>query len=158
MNVKRSLLALGAVSAITLAGLGANGLASAQSSDGMSSLVDKLASRFNLDKSEVQKVFEEDRAAHKAEHEQKAQERLAQAVTDGKLTQEQADALSAKRNELKEFMDGKRGDRSEENRAAVKEKMDEFRKWLEDNNIPDEFARGGPRHMKGGPRMEMREE
>jgi hypothetical protein len=84
--MKRSLLVAGAVATIGLAGLGAGAAFAASPIDGPGTLIDKIAQRFNLKKEDVQKVFDEERTAHQAEHEQNMTENLQKAVSDGKLT------------------------------------------------------------------------
>lgn len=135
-----------------LTGLAGVGIASAQSNpDSTQGIVEKIASKFNLNKDDVQKIFDEDRAEHEANREAKMQERLDIAVSEGKLTQDQADKLLAKQKEMKTFMESLKDKTAEERRSAMDAKRDEFKQWLKDNNIPDEFARqprgGGP----GGP-------
>lgn len=128
---------------------GSLGIASAATSaNGQSTLIDKLVTKFNLNRDEVQKVFDEERASHQAEREQKMKERLDQAVKDGKLTQAQEDKLIAK---LKEMQADRKNpkDATEADHEARKAKMDEFRQWLKDNNIPEEF--GMPMRGHGGP-------
>ena len=93
---KRTLLAGAAIAAVGMGTLGTVGLASAATAnDGSTgtSIVDKLVSKFNLSKEDVQAVFDEDRTERQAEMKANQQERLAQAVTDGTLTQEQADHI-----------------------------------------------------------------
>lgn len=104
------------------------------------SLVDKIAAKFNLNKDDVQKVFDEDRESHKQEHQAKMNERLDQAVKDGKLTQEQADKLKAKLEEMQTERENNRQNGSKPDKTEMKQKMEEFKKWLKDNNIPDEFG------------------
>ncbi len=88
------------------------------------------------------------------------QERLAQAVTDGKLTQGQADYIKATVAEI----DALRGTGSPEDqddtvRDQVKAKIDALRTWAEDNNIDMRYVMGGHGgpggpggRMGGGPR------
>ena len=129
----------------------------ATTSNPQDTLVDKLVSKFNLNKSDVQKVIDENRQEHEAAREQKMKERLDQAVKDKKITQEQEDKLIAKLKELQaDRKELKQATQSE--RDAHKAKMDEFKKWLSDNKIPEEVARpmGGPGHHgkmrdEGGP-------
>lgn len=126
------------------------GLVNAQSStSGGTSLVDKIAQKFNLNKSDVQKVFDEDRASHEAERQQKMEERLTQAVKDGKLTQAQADAIKAKLQEMKTFMDSLKDKTEQERRDAMKTKMDELKQWAADNNIPKGYLPMGHGMMGG---------
>lgn len=107
-----------------------------------SSIVDKIASKFNLNKTDVQAVFDEDRQTHEAEHQAKMEERLSQAVKEGKLTEEQKTKILAKLKELK----ANRPDKSEmqdKTPEEMKEFMEQHRKdleqWAEDNDIPSEY-------------------
>ncbi len=136
----------GVITSVGLATVAGAGIASAATnSNGQQTLVEKIASKFNLNKDEVQKVFDEEHASREAKHEQKMNERLDQAVKDGKLTQDQADKLKAKLKEMHDIREKNR-DSKQENREAMKKQMDDFKQWLKDNNIPDEYGMpmGGP--------------
>ena len=154
-SMKRSLMVGGAVASIGIASLGSAGLVSAATSPSTDnpkqSLIDSIATKFNLNKDEVEKVFDENHEAREAKHEQKMAERLAEAVKDGKLTQEQADKLTAKLKEMHESREANREafkDKTPaERQAAIKAERDAFKQWLTDNNIPEEF--GGPMGMGG---------
>ena len=154
-SMKRTLMVGGAVATIGIASLGSAGLVSAATSSSADnpkqSLIDSIASKFNLNKDEVKKVFDENHAAREAEHKQKMTDRLAQAVKDGALTQEQADKLTAKLQEMHDAREANRDsmkDKSKEERKAARQaERDAFKQWLRDNNIPEEF--GGPMGMKG---------
>lgn len=146
------------MSIVTVTGLtlvGGLGVASAQSSSNKKdNLVDKIATTFNLDRNDVQKVFDQDRDERKAKNEAKFEERLASAVKDGKLTQEQADKIKAKHDELKTFMTSLRDKTTDERHSAMKAKRAELKKWAKDNNIPNQFVRfihsqGAGRHNHG---------
>jgi hypothetical protein len=134
----------------TVAGVG---LVNAQGSTTQNgnSLVDKIAQKFNLNKSDVQKVFDDDRAEHEAKHQQHTEERLTQAVKDGKLIQAQADAIKAKLQEMKTFRDSLKDKTPKERHEAMKTKMDELKQWATQNNIPQEYLPHG-HGMRGGPR------
>lgn len=77
-------------------------------------------------------------------------DRLAQAVKDGKLTQDQADKITAKLKELKTQREAERDSMKdktdEERKTAMEAKKTELEKWAKDNNIPLEYLRslGGP--------------
>lgn len=137
---------------VTITGLTvASGLrvASAQSTDSTGgSIVDKIATTFNLNKDDVQKVFDQDQDERKVEMEAKMEERLAAAVDDGSLTQDQADKIKAKREELKTFMDSLKDKSRDERHTATEAKRSELEQWAKDNDIPDKFARfiQGPGH------------
>ena len=146
-----------AVSAIALTGLGLT-QARAEDGTGATSIVDKIASRFSLNKDDVQKVFDENRTEIRAEKEQSYLDRLSQAVTDGKLTTEQKDKLVAKHAELETFMTSLQGKTATERRAAMDTKRTELEKWATDNDVPDGYlmmmgGRGG--HGPEGRGMRM---
>lgn len=133
-----------------VASLAGVGLVNAQTSPSSgTSLVDKLAQKFNLNKTDVQKVFDEDHAAHDAERQQQMESRLSQAVKDGKLTQTQADAIKSKMAEMKSYMDSLKEKTEQDRRTAMKSKMDELKQWATDNKIPEGYMPMG-HGMKGG--------
>ena len=161
MNVKRTMLVSTAVAVTAIGGVGGLGLASAaaatDSSTGDTSIVDKIANKFHLKKSEVQAVFDADRKAHEADREAEQKQKLAEAVTNGTLTQAQADHITAVLNEIKTL----RGNTDPHNlsddvRNQIKDKLDALRDWAKSNNIDmhDVMPGHGPR---GGPGMGMRE-
>lgn len=160
--MKKQLLAVATVATIGI-GAGVPLVASADTSStqsGGTSIVDKIATKFNLNKSDVQKVFDEDRAAHQAEHEQKFKDRLAQLVKDGKISQAQADKIQAKHDEIKTYMESLKDKTPSERHAAMKTKMDELKQWAKDNGIDEQYlmpghpgGRGG--HMKDQSAVEM---
>lgn len=60
-----------------------------------------IAHKFNLTQGDVQKVIDEHHAHMDHEHDKRKEERLARAVAEGKLTQEQANAIKAKQREMR---------------------------------------------------------
>lgn len=155
MQIRKTLLAAGAVTVIGAATMA--GVAQAATTAGSDNLVDKLSQRFNVDKTEVQKVFDEDRTARHAGMEKRYEERLTQAVKDGKLTEDQKSKLLAKHKELRAEMD-KRHESREAERGAMagkteaereafmeqrKSEMDkqksEIEAWEKTNNIPSGY-------------------
>jgi polyhydroxyalkanoate synthesis regulator phasin len=153
---KSALLAAGVTTVVGLSSLGVAGLASAATDTGSSTLVDKIAQKFNLNKDEVQKVFDEQHEVRRAEMRQKRTDTIARAVKDGKISQEKADQLTAKLKELESFMDGLKDKTHQERHEAMKTKMDELRNWADENGIPDSLLRGprgghGHGHRMHGP-------
>ncbi len=150
--IKKKLVVAAAATAIGLSAVLGVGLASAQSqSSGQSTLVDQIAQKFNLNKNDVQKVFDDNRAEHEAKREQNMKARLDQAVKDGKLTQAQEDQILAKLQEMKTFMDSLKDKTPEERHAAMKTKHDELIQWAKDNNIPEQYVVRPGGHRGGGP-------
>lgn len=108
MKIPKSLLVAGAVATVSLAGITGLGVASAATSTyGTSgtSIVDKLAAKFNLKKEDVQAVFDENHAAHEAEHQQEVSDRLQKLVDNGKITADQKTKIEAKMKELQSARD-----------------------------------------------------
>lgn len=128
------------VTATGLATIGGLQVASAQRQNtNQDSLIDKLSSTFNLNKDEVQKVFDQHREQQKAEMEAKMEERLNSAVTNGKLTQEQANKIKAKQAELKTFIESQKDATHKDRHEAMKAKRHELKQWAKENNIPDKY-------------------
>ena len=160
MTIKKSLMVAGAVATIGLAGATFGpGLASAdtdESSNGnpMSSLVDKIASKFNLNETEVQTVFDEHKDEMQAEHKSRLEDRLSEAVSEGKLTEEQKSKILAKIDELQaereQNRDAFQSKSREEKREAFTQHREELEAWAEENNIPLEYLHfGGRGHGPG---------
>lgn len=148
--MKKSLLALGAVG---LFGLGV-GLplaitttgAQAEQQNSQSSVIDKLTSKFNLNKDEVKKVFDEERASRQAEREQRFQERLNTLVTEKKLTQAQADQVKTKHTEMMQLRDKLKDMSKDERKAALDKQRGEVTKWAKDNGIDEQLVVFGLGH------------
>ncbi len=119
----------------------------------MSNLVSAIATKFNLNVSDVQAVVDAqmaaDRESMQKDMEQRFNDRLTQAVKDGKITQDQADKISAKKTELESLRASIEGKTEDERRAAMKTQVDTLKKWATDNNIPAEFLMFGGPHMGG---------
>ena len=64
-------------------------------------IVQKLVERFSLNTEEVQQVFDEVREERQQETQVRFEERLNQAVSEGEITQEQKEAIVAKKDEMK---------------------------------------------------------
>jgi hypothetical protein len=153
LNIKKSVLIAGAVTGIGLAGITGLGVASAATNNDNkpNGIIDKIATKFNLNKDEVAQVFEEDRAERETERQLQAEERLTQAVADGKLTEEQKQKILAKQAELKAEMESMREEfknkTDEERRELKKQHHEQLQQWAEDNDIPQKylhFAMHGP--------------
>lgn len=152
MSIKKRLL-MGAAVAVSTAGVVGLGVASAApSANGQAGLVDKIATTFNLNKGEVQGVFDQDRAAHRVEMVQSFEESLDEAVADGKITSEQKAKILAKHAELQQQAEADRGtfkDKTkEEVRAIMHVRHEALKQWAEGNNIPMEYLMVG--HMGTG--------
>ncbi len=160
--MNKKLIIVGTVAAIGLAGIGTATYAATQANS-QSDLAQTLATKFNINKDEVQKVLDEQREAKKAEREQKIKDEIAQLVKDGKLSQEQADKLNTKRAELQKEREAnksttKLSEMTDEQREAKKaereKKQTELKAWLKEQGIDESYikylsGKGGPRGESG---------
>lgn len=155
-KLQRTLLVGVSVLTLGVTGLSIGASASALSgdTDGQASLIDKIASTFNIDKTKLQEVFKADREERMAEMKTERAGALKSALDEGKLTQEQYDHIVSKQNEIDSMM-GSLEDQTSEQRQAIRDKMGELRDWFEEQNLDVRdlgigFGRGhgGP----GGPR------
>ena len=81
---------------------------------------------------------------------------MATAVKDGKITQAQADLITAKQNELQAkheaAHDALKDKTQAERKAAMEKEREETKQWLADNKIPEGYLMGGLRMRgHGGP-------
>ena len=150
-RLKKSVIAAAAVATVGVAGLTATQavLAATDSTDSPeSSLVDKLATKFGLNKSDVQAVFDEEHS----EREAKADERLQALVDDGTITAEQKTAIEAKIAEMKAQRESERDSfkdlSADERKAKMEEKKAELESWAEENGIDLSDLKGV---LMGGP-------
>lgn len=152
MQLKKPLLIAGAIATIGAASTAAGVQAATSNSTKQDSIVDKISQKFNLNKDDVQKVFDEDRAAHETERQAKLEEKLSQAVKDGKITEDQKSKIIAKIAEIKADMethkDTMKDKTAEERKALMEQKRTEIEAWAEENNIPLEYLM--VMHFKGG--------
>lgn len=136
MRLHKPLVISGALVTAGIAGLvTTQAVNAANDTTGQQSLVDRIATTFNLNKSDVQKVFDEEHTAREAQRSAKFEERVKQAVDDGKISQDLADQLIAKQKEMQTYRDSIKDKSAEERRSLMKAKREEMSKWLRDNNI-----------------------
>lgn len=132
---------IGAVSALTvllIGGASMSAFAQGNNSDG--SLVDRVASKFNLNKQDVQAVFDEEKQAHQAERKAERSKDLQSKVDDGTITADQKTAIEKKQEE----MHAKR----EQSRTDLEE-------WAKQNNIDVKYVMmGGRGGMQSNSRLQ----
>ena len=105
---------------------------------GRDTLITRISQRFNLNKSDVEAVFDAIHDERRSEINAKRAERLSQAVKDGVITEAQKNALLAKMEDRA----GKRHERAEE-----------MQKWFSDQGIDHAKLRSylgfGKGHIRG---------
>ena len=122
------------------AALGVGAVSAATTSTGHESLIDKLVTKFHLNKADVQQVFDQQRTENQADH----------TVTEGKITQDQETKILAKLAEEQTFHDSIKDKSEADRRAAMKTHRVELQKWATDNGIDIKYLFGGRgRHMGG---------
>ena len=97
------------------------------STDPFTSLIQKIAQKFNLKEEDVKTVFESHREERQKEMQQKYLDYLTQAVKDGKITEAQKQLLISKHDEIK--------DKREENRENRQAEITALNKWATDNKV-----------------------
>ena len=131
----------------------------ASSTNPMSSLVDKLASTFHLDKSKVQEVFYTQRTEMEAKREAEVKTRLQVLVDDKTITSAQKTAIETKLAELKKEREADKGAMEgltdDERKAKMDEKRTALETWAKEQGLDLTKLKGvlgGPGGHGGGPR------
>lgn len=163
MNTKKTILTMFVVGFIGYGLVGA-GNAYAQDttarSNIFSTLVEKIAATFKLDKAKVQEVVTQVETDHRTERQAEMKklqdERLSELVTEGKITEAQKQALIKKQAEMKaQYSSDAFKNMTQEQRSAVMEKhRAEMKTWAESQGIDSQYlmqGKGGRGFgMKGG--------
>ena len=119
MLTKKSLLIAGAVTTLGLAGAFGTHAALAMHGNNDDGLVEKIASKFNLNEADVQAVFDDYKSDQEAE---RTSEYLQKLVDKGKITAEQKTLIENKLSEL---------------RDKKNQEMTDLRTWADANGISD---------------------
>lgn len=133
------LIGVTSFAAVTIMAIGAGSIAFAENGNTNETLVDKIASKFNVNKSEVQAVFDENHQEQRAERQANMSKTLQSAVDAGKITSEQKTLLE---NKMKD------------NQTARDTEIAELKKWAEDNNIEYSYILSGGRHGNNSNRLQ----
>lgn len=144
MKQSKTLLLTGLAAATVVGGTLFTSAVSAQTTRDGTGLADAIAAKFNLKSEDVQTVIKDYRVQYKAEHEQQMQvklnERLDQAVTDGKITAEQKELITTKLAEVKSKMQELRDMTDKEARKTAMDQLhSDLKSWAEANNIPTDL-------------------
>jgi hypothetical protein len=151
---KRILIPTAAVLVVG-AGIAGVGIVSAATNNQPGTLAQKLATTFHLDANKVQGVIDQDHADHRAQMEQRYEERLTQAVKDGELTESQKSAVLTEHkkllSELEASKDSFKDKSPEERHDAMESIHTEAQNWAKDNSIDAKWLLGpslaGPGRM-----------
>lgn len=153
-SMKHKNLLVGGILTATLLGGGAFALSASAASNSNDTLASKIATKFNLKQEDVQKVVDESRTEmhtqHKAEMRPRQEARLAQAVKDGKLTEDQKTKILQFIDSQESFFQSLVDKTDEERKQAMKTHREEVKKWATDNGIDPQYVMLGG-HMGHGP-------
>jgi homospermidine synthase len=155
MNNKTIILTLASIAVIGTGALGIGTVfAETTTTDNpMTSLVQKIATKFNLKEADVQAVFNEERDTRRAEMEKRYEEQLSTYVSEGKITEDQKKLILAKHEEMEKNrpeMGEMKNLTQEERKAKMDEKRQEMETWAAANGIDMQYMMGMGKGM-GGP-------
>jgi len=108
---------------------------SAQDASNYPPIVQKIAERFNLNVSEVEQVFDEERDERRADMYAHFAERLNDLVTEGKLTEAQKEAILDKHEEMQNSMEELENLTPEERKGKMQAMHEEFKTWVDEQGI-----------------------
>jgi hypothetical protein len=151
---KKHLIPIGVLAgALVLTGIyGVSTVSAATDADNLPPMVQRMAERFNLNKDEVAKFVDEDRVNIQAERKADFEAKLSEAVTAGKITEDQKSAIIAKHEELGAKRDALREERTED-REAFRDQMEALRTEMTDflkSQGIDESIMPEPKGPRGG--------
>jgi len=127
-----SMVFLGVLSLVGALGIGS---VKAQGGLGYSNIIQKLVDRFGLKTEEVQQVFDQERTERQGQIQLRFQERLDQAVKDGKITEEQKRAILDKKAEMQADCQNSQGLNPDERRTNMETHRRKMQAWVEESGI-----------------------
>lgn len=162
MKISKNLLAALAVTTVATGSiLGVSAASAHGNGENSDELVTKLAEKFNVDESEIESVFEEQRTEMQAERETARAEHLQGLVDAGTITSDQKIALEAKLDEMKATREALRDQdlTREERHEKMEEARDSLEAWAKEQGIDLSaiHPEGGPGGHKGGRGHGMRD-
>jgi len=124
--------------AILAIGILATGV-SAEESYSYPAVVQRLANRFNLNVRDVRRVFDEERDERRAEAFARFADRLDDLISEGKITEEQKDAILDKHEDMHNTMEELDGLSPDERHEEMQKIHEEYRNWLEEQGFEENF-------------------
>jgi hypothetical protein len=131
---KRIMLPMAAIAMLGAAAVG-TATVSAATNGQPGKLAQKLASTFNLDPAKVQSVIDQNHTDMAQKHQAAYEERLTQAVADGKLTAAQKQAIVDENSKLKAELDAAKAKTGVERRTAMKPARQAAKDWAKAQGI-----------------------
>ncbi len=141
MNRKKVIIIATVLGVLIMTGaFGAGVVVAANSTTTKKSIVERLSERFNLNAYDVKKVFTEAQEERLQAMRDAREERLAEAVKEGKITEAQKTTIL------------KKVDKILEKQKELMDLQQELRDWADDNNIDLKILRCSPMRGIGRPR------
>jgi hypothetical protein len=147
INKKIKIMAVVAI-AIGIITVGLGGAVNASTNNGngfnfMTGLASAIAQKFNLNVNDVQQVIDDQMVQKKvqvmADNQQTFLNRVNKAVADGKLTQDQANKIIAKKASIELEISALKGKTQDEIKNGIEKIHESTRQWMTDNNIPKQY-------------------
>ena len=113
-------------------------------------MVQRFIDKFGLDTNEVDAIMGEMQAERQGNRNNNMEERLNEAVEEGKMTYEQKAALQAKFEEMHSERESMQALTQEERRAIMGEHRNEMEQWAKDNGIDTSLMFGSRKGMGRG--------
>ncbi len=139
--MKKTLLVSTAVLAIISMAVisSSNAMAHGFYGEGYSTIVQKLVDKFNLNQGEVEAVFDEAKKEHQTQMRANFETKLSQAISDGKITETQKQAILTKHDELaknhEQIWQNKENMTKEQIMELKSKQREELKTWAEQNGI-----------------------
>jgi len=134
--MKKTTLTILTLSALITAGFFAvNQIRAEDNGVDYSPIMQRLIEKFNLDGEEVEEVFAEMREERQSQMQAYFGERLGELVEEGQLTEEQKEAILAKKEEMRQKSQNWQGLTSEEKREQMEQHREEMQIWAESEEI-----------------------
>ena len=98
-------------------------------------VIQRLIEKFNLDGEEVEEIFTEAREERQNQMQARFGERLGELVEEGQLTEEQKQAILAKKEAMRQESQNWQGLAPEEKREQMEQHREEMQTWAESEGI-----------------------
>ncbi|OGG09569.1 hypothetical protein A2154_01420 [Candidatus Gottesmanbacteria bacterium RBG_16_43_7] len=117
---------------------------------GDGTFVSSLAQKLGIEESRLQSALDQMRAEHQVQMQSRMEERLNQAVSDGKITETQQQLILTKHQEIQaerqNDTDNWQNLTPQERRSRMEQKRAELEKWASENGIDMSYFGGGFGH------------
>ena len=132
-----ALVAVGVAAGLSLAAAGYASAATATTTSDLPPMVEGLAEKFNLNKTEVAAYLETERETRQAEREAEFTKSLETLVSEGKLTEAQKTAILSKHEELQTKREALRDTTGSDKRDQMDTIRDEWTSFLKDLGVDE---------------------